>query len=196
MILIDNILIHEDVLKEEFVCNLDKCKGACCWEGDFGAPLEENEIQKIQEVLEMVLEELPFENRKTISQKGLAVRYKGLDQKGTPLMGDGACAFLIREGSQAGKCAFEKIWEEGKTDFKKPISCHLYPIRISKSTATDMEFVNYDRWSICTAACTLGKKLSVPLFEFCAEALQRKYGDEFLEKLRAVKNELTKNPPD
>ncbi|TVQ49957.1 MAG: DUF3109 family protein [Saprospirales bacterium] len=187
MILIDNVLIHQDVINEAFVCDLDKCKGACCWEGEYGAPLDEKEIKKIEKIKEIVLGELEQENKDLIKKKGVAVWYNDLNQKGTPLMEDGSCAFLIKDKNGIGKCAFEKIWEEGKTDFKKPISCHLYPIRISQSEATDMEFVNYDRWKICSAACSLGKKLKVPLFEFCSDALERKYGKEFVEKLRAVK---------
>jgi hypothetical protein len=189
MILIDNTLIHQDVINEAFVCDLNKCQGACCWEGEYGAPLEKSEINQIEEILEIVLDELTQENRQIIKEKGVSVWYDDLNKNGTPLMGDGACAFLIREGNGVGKCAFEKVWEEGKTNFKKPISCHLYPIRISKSEATDMEFVNYDRWKICNPACSLGAKLKIPLFEFCSEALERKYGKEFLEKLRAVKEE-------
>lgn len=193
MILIDNVLIHEDILKEGFVCDLDKCRGACCWEGEYGAPLEENEIIEIQKILDLVLNELPEINRDTIRKSGVSVWYSDLEKNGTPLMEDGACAFLIREKGGIGKCAFEKVWQEGKTEFKKPVSCHLYPIRINQSEFTDMEFVNYDRWKICSAACALGKKLSVPLFEFCSDALERKYGLDFIEKLRALKkrNETT-----
>ena len=187
MILIDNVLIHEDVINEAFVCDLDKCKGACCWEGEYGAPLDEKEVTKIEEIQEIVLGELEQENVNLIKKQGVAVWYKDLNKNGTPLMDDGSCAFLIKDKNGIGKCAFEKVWEEGKTDFKKPISCHLYPIRVSQSDATDMEFVNYDRWNICSAACSLGKKLKVPLFEFCSEALERKYGKELVEKLRAFK---------
>ena len=187
MILIDNVLIHVDVINEAFVCDLDKCKGACCWEGEYGAPLDEKEISKIKEIEEIVLLELEQENVDLIKTQGVSVWYKDLNKNGTPLMSDGSCAFLIKDKNGIGKCAFEKVWEEGKTDFKKPISCHLYPIRVSQSDATDMEFVNYDRWNICSAACSLGKKLKVPLFEFCSEALERKYGKELVEKLRAFK---------
>ena len=187
MILIDNVLIHQDVINEAFVCDLDKCKGACCWEGEYGAPLDEKEVTKIEEIQEIVLGELEQENVDLIKKQGVAVWYKDLNKNGTPLMDAGSCAFLIKDKNGIGKCAFEKVWEEGKTDFKKPISCHLYPIRISQSEVMDMEFVNYDRWNICSAACSLGKKLKVPLFEFCSEALERKYGKEFVENLRAFK---------
>ncbi len=187
MILIDNVLIHQDVINEAFVCDLAKCKGACCWEGEYGAPLDEKEVAKIEEIQEIVLGELEQENVDLIKKQGVAVWYKDLNKNGTPLMSDGSCAFLIKDKNGIGKCAFEKVWEEGKTDFKKPISCHLYPIRISQSEVMDMEFVNYDRWNICSAACSLGQKLKVPLFEFCSEALERKYGKEFVENLRAFK---------
>lgn len=195
MILIDEVLIHEDVLKQPFSCDLEKCKGACCWKGDYGAPVSPAETEAIKAILPLVKDELPEDNIRRIEEQGVDVYYKGMDKKGTPLMPDGACAFLIREGDGAGVCAFEKIWEEGKTDFKKPISCHLYPIRIEHSDRTGMDFVNYDRWDICNPACHLGKKLSKPLFEFCAEALDRKYGPEFLEKLREVDSALKEESP-
>ncbi len=193
MILIDEILIHEDVMRAPFTCDLEKCKGACCWKGDYGAPLEKGEENEIKDILHLVLEKLPKENQSLIKEKGVDVFYKGMDKNGTPLMPDGACAFLIRDEKSIGKCAFEELYEEGKTSFKKPISCHLYPIRIERNNKTGMDFVNYDRWSICNPACSLGKKLNTPLFEFCSEALERKYSPDLVEQLREVKEAMDSN---
>lgn len=187
MILLDNLLIHRDVLEEVFTCNLNACKGACCSSGDYGAPLDIEEEEKISDILEVVLSYLPEENQTVIEHAGVAKFYDGMGKRGTTLMEDGACAFLIKDPGQIGKCAFEKAWEEGKTDFRKPISCHLYPIRIEKNEEVGMDYINYDRWDICAAACILGKSLKMPVFEFCSEALERKYGPGILEKLREIK---------
>jgi len=190
MILLDNLLIHKDILEESFTCDLDRCKGACCREGEFGAPLDDSEIPVIEEILDTVLDYLPEKNRRLIREKGVKTYYRELDKFGTPLMESGACAFLIEDESGIGKCAFEKAMEEGKTNFKKPVSCHLYPIRIERNEVVDMDYLNYDRWHICKAACSLGNKLKKPLFEFCSEALERKYGPEFILRLRELKTAL------
>ncbi|TVR81380.1 MAG: DUF3109 family protein [Saprospirales bacterium] len=190
MILLDNLLIHPDVLKEAFTCNLNACKGACCSAGDYGAPLDIEEEEKINEILEVVMSYLPEKNQSAIKNSGSATFFKGMSKRGTILMENGSCAFLIQKPGKIGKCAFEKAWEEGETDFRKPISCHLYPIRIEKNEVVGMDYINYDRWEICSAACVLGKSLKVPVFEFCSEALERKYGPEIMERLRELKKAL------
>lgn len=195
MVLIDNKLVQRDIFDEAFACDLAKCKGACCEKGEYGAPLDEIEIETIKNVADVVLEYLPEENKQKILMEDFSVFYSGMDKKGTPLMENGACAFLIKEegGDQIGMCAFEKAWEEGKTDFKKPISCHLYPIRIERNDRIDMDYLNYDRWDICKSACSLGQKLGKPLYEFCEDALKRKYGTEFFSELQTVAKAL-ENP--
>ena len=190
MILLDNKLIHKDILEECFTCDLNSCKGACCREGEFGAPLDEAEINLIDDILDTVLELLPEENRRAIEKKGFKKYYPKMEKTGTALKDNGACVFFIENGNSPGQCAFEKAKEEGMIEFKKPISCHLYPIRIERNETVDMDYLNYDRWDICSAACSLGKKLKMPLFEFCREALERKYGSEITVKLRELSKAL------
>lgn len=190
MVIVQEILISEDVLKEHFRCNLDACKGACCWEGDFGAPLEPAEMETLEKIYPDIKPFLRPEGIRVLEEQGLFVYFKGLKDFGTPLLDDGACAFLTFEKNGVAKCGIEKAFEEGATDFRKPISCHLYPIRVSKNEKAGFEALNYDRWDICSAACTAGKKEQIPVFRFAKAALIRKYGEEFYEELEAVANYL------
>ncbi len=177
-------------MKEHFRCNLDACKGACCWEGDFGAPLEPAEMETLEKIYPDIKPYLRPEGIRVIEEQGLFVYFKGLKDYGTPLLDDGACAFLTFEKNGVAKCGIEKAFEEGATDFRKPISCHLYPIRVSKNEKVGFEALNYDRWDICSAACTAGEKEQIPVFRFAKAALIRKYGEEFYEELEAVANYL------
>jgi len=161
---------------------LDKCKGACCWEGDYGAPLEEEEIDILEQELESILPFLDEEGKKEIQQKGFFKYFKGLKKNGTALLPDGRCAFLTMDNGIA-KCGIEKAHESGATQFKKPISCHLYPIRVKKQPANGFEVLQYDRWDICSAACKLGDEKKVKIYQFLKDALIRKYGKEFYEQL-------------
>lgn len=173
-------LVHEDVMKEEFVCNLTRCHGACCVQGNAGAPLEEEELKLLEENWPAIK---PYLNQKgiaTIEKEGLYVRDFEGDQTTPCVDGDKECAYTIFEGGVA-KCGIEKAWLEGKIAFRKPISCHLYPIRITKYP--EFELLNYDRWSICSSACQLGAELKVPVYKFLKEALIRKYGEAWYEGL-------------
>ena len=179
MLAIDNKLVSEEILKENFVCDLNACMGACCVDGDTGAPLEVNELPILDEIYEEVK---PY-----LMPEGIAVLEKhkyvweAEDQKWkTPLLKNGPCAYVNYENGVA-VCGIEKAYRAGKVSFQKPVSCHLYPIRIS--LYKDFEAVNYERWSICKAACTNGNKLKVPVFRFVKTALIRKYGEEFYEVL-------------
>lgn len=192
LVIVQDILISEDVLKEHFRCNLDACKGACCWEGDYGAPLEEAELDTLDRVYNDVKPFLRPEGIEVLEKEGLYVYYKGLKNYGTPLIEGGACAYLTFESNGVAKCGIEKAFEEGATDFRKPISCHLYPIRVSKNKHVDFEALNYDRWEICSAACTSGKKEKIPVYRFAKAALVRKYGEEFFEELEAMAGYLEK----
>lgn len=174
MIIIDDILISDDVLEKKFVCDINACKGACCVEGDSGAPLEDEETGILDDIYEEVKPFLRPEGIKAIEKQGKYV----IDQDGdmvTPLVNGKECAYVIFENGIT-KCGLEKAFEEGVVDFKKPISCHLYPIRIKKLTTG--EAMNYEEIDICKPACTCGKKLDVPVYRFLKEPIIRKYGEE------------------
>lgn len=190
MIIIQEVLISEDVVEEHFICNLDACKGACCWEGDFGAPLEAEEIEILEREYERIAPFLDEAGKEVMAAEGLYAYYKEEQDYGTPLLENGACTYLTYDENGIAKCGIEKAYEAGATDFKKPISCHLYPIRIERAAKTGYDLMNYDRWDICSAACALGDKHRVPVFQFVKEALIRKYGAAFFEELVAVAEAL------
>ena len=180
MQIIDKTVIASDVVGESFVCDLNKCKGACCVEGDLGAPLEMDELAEVEEVLEVVKPYLAPEAVKVLEKDGGYL----LDEEGdysTTTINNKECAFAFYDESNILKCGIEQAWKDGKTDFRKPISCHLYPIRIK--SLGEYEAINYDRWQICAPACDLGEKLKVPVYKFLKEPLIRKYGAEWFEKL-------------
>lgn len=190
MIIIQEVLISEDVIEEQFICNLSACKGACCWEGDFGAPLDTEEIDILEKEYENIAPYLDKAGKKIMEEEGLYTYYKEEKDYGTPLLENGACTYLTYDKHGIAKCGIEKAYEAGATTFKKPISCHLYPIRIQRSKKTEYDLMNYDRWDICSAACALGKKHQVPVFQFVKEALIRKYGEAFFEELAAIAEQL------
>ncbi len=192
MFLIQEILVSSEIFKRKFVCNLDKCKGACCWEGDYGAPVSDHEIPLIKASLEEVYNLLEEENKIRIKETNGVVFDQSIKGNVTPLMRDGSCAFLFKDANGTATCSFEKVHTNGKSDFKKPLSCHLYPIRVNKNDETGFEALNYDEWDICNAACKLGEELSVPVFRFVKEALIRAYGIEFYEELEGVYEQLVK----
>jgi hypothetical protein len=189
MVQIENILVSEDVLTEQFVCNLDKCKGECCVAGDIGAPINKEETKILEEIYPIVKPYLTKEGIEAIEQQGTWVTDEE-DDYATPMIGNGgACAYTIFEKGVA-KCGIEKAYLENKIEWKKPISCHLYPIRVSKNKFH--EKLNYHRWDICGDACTNGNKLKVPVYKFLKEAIIRKYNEEFYNQLEATAEYLKK----
>jgi hypothetical protein len=180
MIEIGKTLISTELLEEHFVCDLNKCKGECCIAGDYGAPLDKSELKEIEKYYPIVKPLLQERALKSIEEQGLYVK----DDEGdwvTPLInGNEECAFTIFENGIA-KCSFEKAYYEGQIPWKKPISCHLYPVRIKKLKNYDA--LNYDRWDVCAPACKLGKSLKVPVYQFLKESLTRKYGEEWYKEL-------------
>lgn len=180
MIKVGEVLVSDDIKTVEFVCHLEKCKGACCVEGDLGAPLEEDELEKMKEIQSKVKPYLTAEGREAIKKQGPYI----LDEDGdysTPTIAGRECAYAHYDKEGVLKCGIEQAYLDGKIDFRKPISCHLYPIRITKKK--EFEAVNYHRWSICSAACAYGKSLQVPLYRFLKEPLVRKYGEGWYEEL-------------
>ncbi len=190
MIAIDNILVSDEVIKEQFVCDLNKCKGGCCVDGDAGAPLTRDELDNINEVYEKVLPYLAPESRNELERQGRYVYDKEFGWV-TPTIESKICVYGITDAKGIVKCGIEQAYLDGKTSWKKPISCHLFPVRITKSRRGDTEYVNYEpREDLCSAACSLGKKLKVPVYVFLKDALTRKYGQDFYDALEATAGHL------
>lgn len=182
MIIIGDKLIADGVTHRSFVCNLEACKGACCWEGDFGAPLEQEEMETLDKIYDKVKPFLRPEGIKAIEEQGTSVFVEEERIQATTLVPhNSACAYLTYEDNGIAKCGIEKAYEAGVVDYPKPISCHLYPIRVTKFPTH--EVLEYNEWDICAAACTNGKKLNVRVFEFLKGPLTRAYGEEFYEQL-------------
>ena len=186
MIAIDNILISDEIVKEQFVCDLHKCKGGCCVDGDAGAPLAKDELNKLNEVYDGVLPYLTDESKKELLRQGKYVYDKEFGWV-TPTIESKMCVYGIKDKNGIVKCGIEQAYNDGKVKWKKPISCHLFPIRIKESVDKKTEYLNYEpREDLCKAACKLGKKLKVPVYIFLKDALIRKYGTEFFESLDAT----------
>ncbi len=188
MIQVGEILVSDDIKEVEFVCNLEKCKGACCVEGDLGAPLEEDELETMKSIQKAIAPYLTKEGLAAIKEQGPYI----LDEDGdysTPTISGKECAYALYDNNGVLKCGIEQAYLDGKVGFRKPISCHLYPIRITKNKK-GFEAVNYHKWNICSAACTLGQALQVPLYKFLKEPLIRKYGTawyaELVEKIEGA----------
>jgi hypothetical protein len=186
MIIVDRAILSDDIAENFFVCNLEKCKGACCVEGDLGAPLEDDELETMEEIYDEVKPYMREEGIAAVEAQGKYVLDEDGDYSTTTVNGK-ECAYAVYDERGILKCAIEQAYNAGKIGFKKPISCHLYPIRITKYDKYDA--VNYDRWSICSPACALGTQLNVPLYIFLKDALLRKYGQQWYDNLvEAIKN--------
>jgi hypothetical protein len=185
MLIVKGVLVSDELIDNYFCCDLEKCQGLCCVEGDVGAPLEPLEVGELEDYFPTF--------KKYMTNEGVAKVEKGntfdYDMEGnfvTPLLENEACAFVYYEDGIA-KCVIEKAFLNGEIDFKKPVSCHLYPIRIN--ILPDYEALNYHHWFVCQHACDKGKKLKLPVYRFLKEPLIRKYGNEWFEELeKAVKN--------
>ncbi len=183
MIKIDSVLVSDDLLQKHFLCDLAACKGACCVEGESGAPLEEEELEAIERNLPAIEAFMRPEGIEALREQGLAV----VDVDGelvSPLVNGAECAFVHYDERGVAKCAMESAYRAGKSDFYKPISCHLYPIRISD--IGEHLALNYHHWPICDPARTCGLKAELRVFRFLREALIRKFGEEFYQKLEAA----------
>jgi Protein of unknown function (DUF3109) len=183
MIVLQNTVISDDIKDKFFVCNLEKCKGACCVEGDLGAPLEEDELQVLADNYEQIKPYLSEAGRQAIDEQGLYIK----DWEGdfsTTTIGNRECAYAIYDDNLTLKCGIEQAYLDGKISWKKPISCHLYPIRITKYEG--FEALNYDKWHICNPACSFGADLGVRVYQFLKEPLIRKYGAEWYQELEEL----------
>ncbi|WKW46033.1 DUF3109 family protein [Myroides sp. JBRI-B21084] len=188
MFQIGKTIVSDDVLEKEFVCNLTACKGQCCIDGDAGAPLDENETAILEDIYPIIKPYLRSEGIDAIENQGTWV----VGEDGTfetPLINNKECAYVIFDGPTA-LCGIEQAYNEGLIKWKKPVSCHLYPIRIKEFS--QFSAVNYNRWHICDDACTLGKELEVPVYKFLKEPLIRKFGESWYNELETVATEWQK----
>lgn len=183
MIKVGEVLVSDDIRDKEFVCNLEKCKGACCVEGDFGAPLLQEELAILEEIYPKIKKYLTARGIEEIEKQGTHT----VDDEGdlcTPVIGGRECVYAVYDKQGILKCGIEAAYNDGVIDWKKPISCHLYPIRITQKK--DFEAVNYHKWHICSPACALGKELQVPVYKFLKDPLIRKYGQAWYDELVRV----------
>lgn len=189
MFIIGDTLVSLDVLEKEFCCNLDVCKGCCCVEGDAGAPVSEDECAEIEKILPLLLSEMTKEARQVVEKQGISY----LDPSGervTSIVNDKDCVFARTDKNGWCYCLIEKAYNAGKIDFKKPISCHLYPVRLTQ--VGDKVGVEYHRWDICHCARVLGKKNHIKLYEFLKEPLVRRFGQAWYDELCLTAQEWEK----
>ncbi len=184
MIVIGETLVSEDIFEAFFVCDLQACKGACCVQGSSGAPLEQDEVEQLEKYWPLIKPLLSDDFVTAVEQQGFAVEDEDGDLT-TPLSGhQGPCAYTYFDETGTAKCAYEKIYLQGKSEWKKPISCHLYPVRLTK--LKEYIGVNYHQWPICKPACECGSKLKVPVFKFLKEPLIRQFGLGWYEEAELV----------
>ena len=191
MMQIDNTLVSEDLLEKEFVCNIQQCKGACCVEGEAGAPLEEDELRALENDYAHIK---PYLNPKGVSEIEKQGHYvKGWDGDWeTPIINGKECVYTVFDIEGKASCGIEKAYLAGKIGWKKPISCHLYPIRIQQYS--EFTAVNYHHWQICDSGCSLGAELKVPVYQFVKEALIRKFGEAWYKSLEEIARERSNMP--
>ena len=189
MIQIQDVIVSLDIFREKFLCDLDACKGECCVEGDAGAPVELDEVARLEEVLPVVWDDLSPAAREVIDRQGVV--YPDRDgELVTSIVNGKDCVFTCYDERGCCCCAIEKAYREGKTNFYKPISCHPYPTRVGHSGP--YKALNYHRWSVCRAAVLLGEKEDVPVYKFLKEPLTRKFGEAWYAELETAADELKK----
>ncbi len=189
MFRIGKTLVSEEILENNFHCNIEKCKGACCVDGDAGAPLTDDELEVLSKIFDEVKPYMRQEGITAIEQQGMYVVDADGDNT-TALINNKECAFVSFDQDGTAKCSIEQAYNDGKIEFKKPISCHLFPIRVKKYR--DFEAVNYESIDICQPACECGQKLQVPVYRFLKEPLIRSYGVEWFDQLSEAARLLKK----
>ncbi|PZX20751.1 uncharacterized protein DUF3109 [Breznakibacter xylanolyticus] len=187
MVQIDDTLISLDVFEKKFVCDLGACKGECCVEGESGAPLDDAEAALLEEIYPLIKPYLLPNAIAEIEAQGKWV-IDWDDDKVTPIINGRECVYAIFDADGTCKCAIEQAYNDGVVSFKKPISCHLYPIRISK--VNNMEALNFHKWEVCKVAFLLGHKLNMPVYKFLKDPIVRKYGIEFYDQMEIIEKEL------
>ena len=180
MIQIQQTLISDDIFEEEFICDLCRCKGQCCVDGDSGAPITKEEYTEINEILPEIWDDLSPKAQELINEQGIAYTdYDG--ELVTSIINGEECVFTFFDENGVCKCAIDNAYREGRISVQKPISCHLYPIRLKEYE--EFTAVNYNRWSICEPAVDLGRKNGVPLYRFLKEPLIRKFGEDWYNEV-------------
>ena len=180
-------IVSEDIIKKDFVCNLSACKGACCVDGDAGAPLEKEEAEILEAIYPKVKPFLRPVSIEAIENHGTYITTEDGELE-TPLINGADCAYVIYNDKHVALCAIEEAYNQGKISWKKPVSCHLYPVRVKDYT--EFSAVNYHKWQICNDACSLGKELQVPVYKFVKEALIRKFGEDWYQELEKTANSV------
>ncbi len=189
MLQIKDTLVSLDLVERFFCCDLSRCKGACCLEGDEGAPVTEDEDNEIKSVLDEIWDDLLPAARCQILESGTSYH----DVEGelvTQLVENRNCVFATLADDGTWICAFEKAYREKRIGFLKPVSCHLYPVRVKRYPS--FTAVNYDRWKICAAAETLGRAKGLRAYKFLEEPLRRRFGDEWYDELELTCKEYIK----
>jgi len=182
-------IVSEDIIEKDFVCNLSACKGACCVEGEAGAPVEDTERAILKEIYPKVKPFMCSEGIGAVEAQGVYTTNEDGEYE-TPLVNGAACAYVIFDKKNIALCAIEEAYNSGTVTFKKPISCHLYPVRVQDYS--EFAAVNYHKWPICNDACTLGATLQIPVYKFVKEALIRKFGEDWYAELEKIAKEFTK----
>ena len=189
MFLIQNTLVSLDVIEKELCCDLETCRGCCCIEGDAGAPVSDEEVAEIEQILPILLPDMTKEARAVVDKQGISY----LDPSGervTSIVNDKDCIFARTDHNGWCYCLIEKAYHASKIGFKKPISCHLYPIRLTR--VGNYTGVEYHRWDICHCARQLGKKKHIPLYQFLREPLVRRFGEAWYAELELTASEWKK----
>lgn len=189
MFQIDNTIVSESIISEEFVCNISKCKGECCVSGFAGAPLEKAETKILDDLNKKILPFLSDKGRKALRDQGNYVKGDDGDWE-TPLIEGRECAYTVFNKKGEAQCGIERAHSAGSINWYKPISCHLYPIRVQ--SYSEFKAVNYHEWSICDSACSLGSELKIPIYKFVKNALIRKFGKQWYKKLSLLAKEWLK----
>jgi len=186
VILIDDTLLSTELFDRKFCCDLKACKGACCVEGESGAPLEPEELEEVEKAFPIIRDRLKLDSLAVIEAQGLHV----VDADGdhvTPIVDGRECVYATFDEDGTAKCAFEQAHLEGKLAWRKPISCHLYPIRLTQ--LKDLVAVNYHRWPICESAVSCGAGLNLSVLQFCRSSLERKFGAAWFEEATKAERE-------
>ena len=182
-------LISEEIIKNDFLCNLSACKGACCIDGEAGAPVEPEEREIMERIYPKVKPYLRPEGIAAIEAQGVYITRENGEIE-TPLINEADCAYVTFDDRGIALCGIEEAYNQGDIDWKKPVSCHLYPVRVQEYSS--FSAVNYHRWEICDDACSLGAELQVPIYKFVKEALIRKFGEDWYKELEVVADDILK----
>jgi hypothetical protein len=183
-------IISEDILDKDFVCNIEACKGECCVAGEAGAPVSKEETQILKDIFPLIKGFLRQVGIDAIEKQGVYTT-NPIGEFETTLVNGKECAYAVFDNKGVAGCAIEQAYQTGVISFQKPISCHLYPIRIQEYK--ELTAINYHSWPICNEACTLGEKLKIPTYQFAKTALIRKFGEDWYQELDKIAKEYYDN---